>query len=257
MSLRWVVVFVCLFGGLAFAGRRLQVTTSDGRSLSGEVILESDRGLLLRTDDGNVMVPWGEIASTGNERAATPQPVAPGPVAVQQPAPSMQVGPEGKVMLMGFSLGAGGFPLPSLQYEPNFLLATDLSLFVNFQFDRLALRVAIPFQFGPLFMSRLGNTYLQLFGGVEGQIRFQYAGRVGAGIGLQLGLGGTNVTVPGVGGVFVPYFGFGPTLTPLTVQLGAQRTNELSFQASFQFAPNPSGISLAAGLLSLKFSHLF
>lgn len=242
---RTLALFLALAASLALgAGRRLTVTTNEGRELAGEVVMEAERGLLLKTAEGNVMVPWADIASSREEGAPAPR--------ATTPAPAAQATPERQVLSLGLSAGLGASPIvvPGTAAIAGWY-ALDASIFMHFDFGRLAVRLAVPLQVGP--WTRYGRAYFRLFSGLEGQLRFQFSPVVSSAIGLQTGVGVESGSSTQVGA----FFAFGPTLTPIALRLGATRQHELSVQASVQLSSSSGGVGYAASLVSIKYGYLF
>ncbi len=247
-----LVTLVLIVSTVAFAGgRQLSVTTFDGREVSGEVVLESETGLLIRTPAGNVLVPWGDIASSRD--LSTP---APRSSPVQTPTTSSNTTPQ-----LGLSIGVGGFPtgIGAFFSGPKAWVATELSMFLHLDFGRLALRFAMPVQLGGLVGEY--RPYFMMFAGLDSQVRLQFSERVASGLGVQLGLGGrgNSSSLPAFGapGTFGAYFAFGPTLTPVALRLGKERNHELALEGSLQFAPVTNGVAFAGGLICVKYGILF
>lgn len=247
-----LLALISLVSWVAFAGgRQLSVTTFDGREISGEVVLEGESGLLLRTATGNVLVPWADIAASRDLSAPRPPPAP-----VQPQSTPSATGPQ-----LGLSIGVGGMPtgIGAFFSGPKAWLATELSMFLHVDFGRLALRFAVPVQLGGLVGEY--RPYFMMFAGLDSQLRLQFSERVASGLGLQLGLGGraNSVYLPGFGapGEFGAYFAFGPTLTPVSVRLGKDRNHELALEGSLQFTPVPNAVAYAGGLICVKYAFLF
>ena len=58
-----VFCLCALLSAMNASANERTLTTYDGRRVSGEVVLESERGLLIRTASGNVLVAWADIES--------------------------------------------------------------------------------------------------------------------------------------------------------------------------------------------------
>jgi hypothetical protein len=90
--LRALALVITVAASLSLAaGRKVTLTTTDGRELTGEVVMEAERGLLLRTADGNVMVPWADIASSHQEGATVASKPAPPPAASERQVLSLGI----------------------------------------------------------------------------------------------------------------------------------------------------------------------
>jgi hypothetical protein len=238
----WLGVMALSSGSFAAT---LELKTNDGRMVAGEVVLETDRGVLLRTESGNVMVPWAEIASGHTEGAASP--VSAPSVSTRSTRPA-RTGPT-----LGISGGVGASPLATTSSYPSVWVAAAVAFIVHVDLGRLALRFMVPIQAGGITGGY--SSGFKLFGGLEGQLRLQFSDVISSALGLQAGVAvqssSSSSSSTGLA------FAFGPTLTPIAVRFGARRSHELSLAASVQFAPVPSGVAFVGSLVAVNYAYLF
>lgn len=250
--MRALALTVVLLALPAVAARAIALKTYDGRDVRGELVMETQSGLLVRTDAGNVLVRWEEIA-------ASDQPTTAAPAASPSRPPPPPPGSSPLRLGVSFGVGAGPTGVSFYSSGPKVWAAGVLALIIDLEFSRLGLRFTTPIQLGPL----LGyyQPFFQLFAGLDTQVRFLFSPRVSSGLGLQLGLAALSGNSPGAGfsggSTIGVGFTLGPTLTLLAVRLGAARQHELSLSGSLQLAPLSSGVSYAGSLASIAYALLF
>jgi hypothetical protein len=244
-------VFLLLSAVLALASidaqaaqRKLTIKTFDGRVISGLVVLETERSLLLRTEQGNVNVTWAEIESTSDE---------PGATTIAQPASAPAAAANHSKTRLGVSLGIGVGPSGRTDVGQPTWLAGDVSAFVDLDLGRLGIRVGLDLQPGLRGFSSYSRPSAQLFGGIDSQLRLHFTERFGIGMGLVLGVGGSYENF----GSFGAWFALGPTLTAAALRLGPGLNHELSLAGSLLFAAGPSNFAFAGGLVVVKYAYLF
>jgi hypothetical protein len=208
--------------------RHLCLKTFDGRAVSGAVVLESERGILLRTADGNVLVEWRDIESS--ETAAAPSEVA---------SPSrVRLGISG-------GLGVGGVSEASLS-RGGVWLPGEVAFIVDAPFGPLGFRVSVPLAAGPV--QNRGSRF-KGFAGVDAQIRLNFSSNVASGLGLQAGL-----EVSAYARQWSCTFVFGPTLTPVSVRFGQ---HELSLEGGVAFVPSSDRWVFGGGTGIVRYAHFF
>lgn len=227
------------------AERKLSIKTFDGRVISGVVVLETERTLLLRTEQGNVNVAWAEIESS-TEDSGAPRGVT--------AAPSKSAA---KIRL-GLSAGVGVGPSGSPFSSEAIWWAAELAPFVDLDFGLLGVRFALELQPGLRGIQSYARPFSQLFGGVDSQLRLHFTERfgIGIGVGLELGVLGAYQSYGGFGN-FGAAFALGPTLTAASVRLGANFNHEVSLSGSVLFASGPTAFAFAGGLGLVRYAYLF
>lgn len=222
--------------------RKLTIKTSDGRVITGVVVLETDRTLLLRTEQGNVNVAWSEIESSEASGAA---PSTQGTPTTSAPSTSK--------LRLGFAVGLGGGPSGSANTAELVWWALPLSALVDLDLGRFGLRFALDVQPGLRGIRAGYRPSMQLFAGVDSQFRLHFTERFGIGLGLVLGVVTSYQNFSG----FTAAFAVGPTLTLAAVRLGPKLEHEVSLGGEALFASGVSNFGLAGGLGVVQYAYLF
>lgn len=240
--MRLLLTFLLLLTSQAMAAQRfLKIKTTDGRVISGVLVLETDRSLLIRTEQGNVNVTWAEIESSADESAVTPA-----------LSPQQTSAPKSKTRL-GLSAGLGVGPSGRPTSYERVWLAGDLSAFLDVDLGLLGVRVAFDLQPGARAIGAYSRPMFQLYAGIDTQLRLHFSDRIGSGMGLTVGIGAAAESFGGIGAAFA----FGPSLTLLAVRFGENLHHELSAGGSMLFSPGSTTVAFTGGLAVLRYAWLF